>query len=58
MKKMKIDAYLWSSPDLKHWKRLSLFWFFLPILFYRFIVGKPVLLGCYALPQDGGQDAK
>lgn len=40
-----VTAFLWSNPDLPHWKRLSCFWFYLPCLFWRFITGKPVFLG-------------
>jgi len=45
MKGMKITAWLWSSPSLPHWQRLLLFWFYIPLLVWRFLIGKPVLLG-------------
>ena len=42
--RLEVSAYLWSEPDFKHWQRLSLFWFYLPVLIWRFLIGKPVLL--------------
>ena len=42
---LKISAYLWSCPDLPHWKRLAFFWFFIPMLLWYYLLGKPVLIG-------------
>lgn len=42
---LKINAYLWSCPDLPHWKRLILAWFYIPYLIICFLRGTPVLIG-------------
>jgi hypothetical protein len=36
--------YLWSNPNLPHWQRLALGVFYLPVLFWWWITGKPIYL--------------
>ena len=44
---LKIVEWLWTSPDMPHWKRLLLFWIYIPYLIYHFIRGTPVLIGVW-----------
>jgi hypothetical protein len=47
-----VDAFLWSNPDLPHWKRLSMFWAYIPLLIWRFIKGSPIFLATKKISKE------
>jgi len=36
--------YLWCNPNMKTWQRLALGAFYLPMLFWWWLVGNPIVL--------------
>ena len=44
--------YLWSCPDLPTWKRLFLFWIYIPILIWAYVIGKDVIIGRWSKDRE------
>jgi hypothetical protein len=45
-----VIMYLWSNPNIPNWQRLLLGAFYLPILFWWWLVGNPIFLGSRRTP--------